>query len=342
MKKTILFFINFILPISFCFADDSNSIGVIAKSEGINFGFAVNYNSLKNDRKYQDIIKKQATIIVPTNELKWSNIHPQKNIYDFSKSDYIIDFAVKNNIKVRGHTILWHARIPNYITDITNPNELKIQINEHIKNVIGRYKGKIESWDVVNEVINPPDKQPNGLRNSYWYKMLGEEYIDIAFKQAHKTDPRAILFYNEWGVEFDTNWSEDKRNKVIALIKRLKARGVPITGFGIQSHISSNNINFVNSKLDNFIDNLKELGLKVYITELDIKNSNNISNTDISLAYKKYLNIVLKKNKVDAVLIWGVYTKRKSDTYVLFDDSGNYNLNYFEVKNTFPYVNKYN
>ncbi|WEH90299.1 endo-1,4-beta-xylanase [Acinetobacter soli] len=85
-------------------------------------------------------------------------------------------------------------------------------LKAHINLVVSRYKNKIESWDVVNEVINPSDKKPNGLRNSYWYKMLGEQYIDIAFHQAHEADPNAILVYNEWGVEYDTKWSEEKED----------------------------------------------------------------------------------------------------------------------------------
>lgn len=324
MKKTVFIFIILILPMSFCLADDTNSIGAIAKAKGIDFGFAVNYDSLKNDKEYQSIIKKQATIIVPMNELKWSNVHPKKEVYDFKKSDYIINFAINNNLKIRGHTLVWHNRIPDYVQNEKNKQQVEKIFYNHIYTVVSRYKNKISSWDVVNEVINPADNQPNGLRNSYWYKMFGEQYIDIAFQQAHKADPKAVLLYNEWGVEYDTKWSETKREYVISLIKRLKSKNIPIDGFGIQSHISTQNINFVNSKLIKFINDLNNLGLKVYITELDVTKSENeiekSSNFTIENTYKKYLDIVLLGKKINTIIIWGVYNH---------EDNNNLNLNHF-------------
>lgn len=328
MKKIVFILIILILPMSFCFADDTNSIGAIAKAKGINFGFAVNYNLLKNNMEYQNIIKKQATIIVPTNELKWSNIHPEKEVYEFKKADFIINFAKINNLNVRGHTLIWHTRTPEYINEIKDPNELEIEIKKHIRKVVGRYKNKIQSWDVVNEVINPSDDKPNGLRDSYWYKILGERYIDIAFQEAHKADPNAILVYNEWGVEYDTKWSEIRRNDVIKLIKRLKEKNVPISGFGIQSHLSTNNYMFINDKLSNFIIDIQNLGLNVYITELDVLNNSNIAESEIlvSKVYRKYMDIILK-NKINTIVVWGVTDNINKNSYVLYKSNYLPNVN---------------
>lgn len=304
-----------------CLAEPTNHISIasIAKEKNIDFGFAVDYNSLKNNDDYKNIVKQQATIIVPTNELKWTSIHPSENFYDFKKSDYIINFAIKNNLKVRGHTLIWHNRIPDYILSQNNPIIVENEIKKHISTVVGQYKNKIQSWDVVNEVINPSDDKPNGLRDSYWYKTLGERYIDIAFQEAHKADPNAILVYNEWGVEYDTKWSEIRRNDVIKLIKRLKENNIPISGFGIQSHLSTNNYMFINDKLSNFITNIQNLGLNVYITELDVLNNSNISESEIlvSNVYKKYIDIILK-NKINTIVVWGVTDNINKNSYVLY------------------------
>ncbi|MCE6008133.1 endo-1,4-beta-xylanase [Acinetobacter soli] len=336
MKEKFFFILILIINIISTSRAENTTIASLAKNKKINFGFAINYDQLHEDKLFREIIKNEASIIVPTNALKWKNLNPEPNVYNFNQADYIVDFAVKNKIKVRGHTLVWHNQIPNYILENQNPIEAKKILKAHINLVVSRYKNKIESWDVVNEVINPSDKKPNGLRNSYWYKMLGEQYIDIAFHQAHEADPNAILVYNEWGVEYDTKWSEEKRRYVLDLIKLLKSNQVPISGFGIQSHLSTNGIKLVNQQLIEFIKEIEKLGLKVYITELDIKKNNNGS---ISNAYAKYINIILDKTDIKDIIIWGVTDKKINSNnqypYLIFDKNKNENENYNSIKKTF-------
>lgn len=319
--KIGIFFIFFLISFEtfpYKFNDNDISIGVTANEKGINFGFAVDYNQLKNNNEYRNLIKKEAKIIVPENELKWSNIHPSENTYNFDKSDYIINFALKNNLKIRGHNLVWHNRLPEYILSENDPKKLEKMLREHITKVVGRYKGKIESWDVVNEIILPSDKNKYGLRNSHWYKILGEKYIDIAFDAAHKADPKAILIYNEWGVEYKSEWSHSKRKAIIDLITNLKKHNIPINGFGIQSHISTRNISMIDNSILGFIKELKKLDMKIYITELDVNNNSNLNKVDET--YRKYLNLVLSSNSIDDILIWGVWNKTDpTKPKVIFD-----------------------
>ena len=330
-----------------CANESKESIGHIAEKSDVKFGFAVSYDSLKNNNEYRNIVKRNATTIVPENELKWRRVQPDKNQYNFQKSDYIVNYAVINNLQARGHTLVWHNGIPQYILDEKDSVKVEKLLRDHVTTVVTRYKGKIKSWDVINEVIHIPDNQKNGLRNSYWYQILGEKYIDIAFDAAHKADPNAELVYNEWGTEYNKDYSIAKRKAVINLIERLKARNVLITGFGIQAHLSTNGANFIGNDLSDFIKKLQNLGLNVYITELDVKESEstakNLKNYSVAEAYDKFLNYALKSGAIDSVLVWGVIdkTKKSNETpFYLFDKSTGCNKSCNAVKKSFENLNK--
>lgn len=307
--KLIVFFLLFLLPLEI-FAENKKIEAIAAPTA--KFGFAVSYNALVNNSTYSNIIKNNAKVIVPENDLKWRFVQPEKNQYNFKQSDYIINFALFNNKLVRGHTLVWHSGIPQYVTNESDPKVVEKLLRDHISTVVGRYKGKIQSWDVVNEIIHIPDIQQNGMRNSYWYKILGEKYIDIAFDAAHKADPNAILVYNEWGTEYDTKDNIAKREAVISLIKRLKQRNVPIHGFGLQSHLSTKGANFLGNGLPKFIQQLHDLGLKIYVTELDvIQSQENTSkhNYSVTETYRKYLELVLAGHLIEDVMVWGVFDR---------------------------------
>ncbi|OTG79569.1 hypothetical protein B9T31_16910 [Acinetobacter sp. ANC 4558] len=322
----------------------SEPIDKIAEKDNIKFGFAVLYDPLKTDTEYQNIVKSNASVIVPTNALKWNRTQPSQNQYNFQKSDYIINYAVVNNMQARGHTLVWHQGIPQYVLNEKDPEKVEKLLRDHITTVVTRYKGKISSWDVVNEVINIPDGQPNGLRNSYWYQVLGEKYIDIAFDAAYKADPKAILLYNEWGTEYNRDYSIAKRKAVIDLVKRLQSRNIPISGFGIQGHITTNGANYIDETLTQFIQELKSLGLKVYVTELDVAQSKNTS-TDtkqytVPETYNKFINYALKSNAIEDVLIWGVFNQSNPNDnskipFYLFDKGTGCNSNCIAVKESF-------
>lgn len=135
--------------------------------------------------------------------LKWDATEPVEGQFNFARADRIVDFAVANDIPVRGHTLIWHSQTPDWVFhdengELVSKEELFERMKNHIDEVVGRYKGKIYAWDVVNEVIEVGDNQPNGLRNSLWYRIAGEEYIEKAFEFAHAADPDAVLFINDY------------------------------------------------------------------------------------------------------------------------------------------------
>jgi endo-1,4-beta-xylanase len=175
------------------------------------------------------LIKTQFNTISPENVLKWESIHPKPDQYDFSAADRYVEFGQKNKMFIVGHTLVWHNQTPKWVfqDDQGNPvdrDTLLKRMHDHISTVVGRYKGKIGGWDVVNEALN----EDGTLRESPWKKIIGEDYLLKAYQFAHEADPQAELYYNDYSLE-----NAPKQNGAVALIKKLQAQGVPITAVGL-------------------------------------------------------------------------------------------------------------
>lgn len=211
-------------------------------------------------------IIKEFNSITPENAMKMGPIHPQENKYNWTDADAIVNFATKNNIKVRGHNLCWHEQTPRWFfkDSLGKPVTKEVllrRLKDHITAVVSRYKGKIYAWDVVNEAID--DDSTKFLRNSEWYQICGEDFIAKAFEYAHAADPQAKLYYNDYNTE-----RPEKRDRVYKLLKKLVDAKVPIDGVGLQAHWSI----FEPSEKDlrATIKKFSSLGLKIQITELDI------------------------------------------------------------------------
>jgi endo-1,4-beta-xylanase len=197
--------------------------------------------------------------------MKSQNIHPQENKFFWKDADSIAAFAQRNNMKLRGHTLVWHNQVPDWLfTDNGKPvskEKLLERLRTHIQTVVGRYKGKIFAWDVVNEAIS--DNPNEYLRNSKWLEICGEDYISKAFQWAHEADPDALLFYNDYN-EIDPV----KRKKIIRLVEELRKNSIPIHGVGLQGHWALNEPSA--DQLEQTLIDFSKLGLNLQITELDI------------------------------------------------------------------------
>ncbi|AHG39303.1 endo-1,4-beta-xylanase [Pseudomonas syringae CC1557] len=282
----------------------------LAAEKGIRFGFAVDPVKLNNDAAYGDLVASQAGIVVPENALKWQTVHPEPDRYDFAPADTIAAFAKAHDQRMRGHTFCWHRSLPDWVYRTVTPANAEAVLTAHISTVASHYHGLISAWDVVNEAIQIEDGQTDGLRNSFWYQMLGPRYLDIAFQAAHKADPNALLCYNDYGLEKDTHYGESRRAAVLAMLHGLKQRGIPVQGLGIQSHLRAGDI--FGPGLSHFILAVRDMGLSVHITELDVDDSRltgTIADRDGSVAstYKRYLDVVLATRSVSTVITWGVW-----------------------------------
>jgi len=228
-------------------------------------GVAVNQKQFENaDRRGNPIIQEQFDSISPENALKWDSVHPDPGVYDFTNADRYVAFGESNHMAIIGHTLVWHHQTPQWVFQDTNGNPVTRDVllagmRDHIQTVVGRYKGRIKGWDVVNEALAEDGK----LRRSNWQKIIGDDFIEKAFQYAHEADPKAELYYNDYSLE-----NEPKRKGAIALIKKLKAEGVPITAVGLQGHFKMDWPTL--EEEDATISDFAKLGVMVMITELDV------------------------------------------------------------------------
>ncbi|OAM90205.1 1,4-beta-xylanase [Termitidicoccus mucosus] len=228
-------------------------------------GVAINDGHIaEKDSSRTALITAQFNTITPENVMKWGPIHPGEGKYNFDLADRYVDFGEKHGMFVIGHTLVWHQQTPQWVFrnadgSPADRDTLLARMREHIHTVVGRYRGRIKGWDVVNEAL----AEDGSLRGSQWREIIGDDYIIKAFQFAHEADPDAELYYNDYSIE-----NPAKRAGAITLLKKLKAAGVHITGVGIQEHAS---LTWPSAgALDETIAVFAKLGLKVMITELDV------------------------------------------------------------------------
>lgn len=212
------------------------------------------------------LILRHFASVTAENAMKMGPIHPKEDEYFWKDADALVEFAQKHGLKIRGHTLCWHSQVPGWLfkdsdgKEVTKDVLLK-RLKDHITAVVGRYKGKIYAWDVVNEVIDDDDSKY--YRESPWYKICGEDFIAKAFEYAHEADPDALLFYNDYNTE-----SPGKRDRIYRLLKSLLDKNVPIHGMGLQGHWSI--FGPTEQELRQSIEKFSSLGLQIQVTELDI------------------------------------------------------------------------
>ena len=228
-------------------------------------GAAINAAQITGqDARGDAIVEQQFNSISPENVLKWEVVHPQPGKYDFTLADQYVAFGEKHHMWIVGHNLVWHSQVPPWVFrddsgNLLSREALLARMKEHIDTVVGRYKGRIQSWDVVNEALN----EDGTLRQSRWEKIIGPDYIAKAFEYAHAADPAAQLTYNDYNIEYPA-----KRDGAVRLVKQLQAEGVPINCIGIQDHdsLTSPTAEQEGAAIDAFA----ALGLKVAISELDV------------------------------------------------------------------------
>ncbi len=269
-------------------------------------GAAININKLKNDEKYRSLVKVEMSSITAENAMKMNSISQGRKSYFWDDADYLVSFAMQNNMRVHGHTLIWYKNIPGWINSFSGTNEdWKAIFKEYIQDVVGRYKGKIASWDVVNEIIN----DDGSLRDCIWLQKIGPQYIQLAFEYAREADPKALLFYNDYGHEY----SHKRRLTAYHIADSLAKKGVPIDGIGLQMHT---NINRSVDDLRYAITAAAVTGLKVHVSELDVAVNPDKKltafNDEVAFLQQKSYEAVAKamidipKEQCYGITMWGV------------------------------------
>jgi endo-1,4-beta-xylanase len=216
------------------------------------------------------LVEKQFNSITPENSLKWEKIHPRPAEYDFAAADRFVEFGEQHGMFLVGHTLVWHSQTPQWVFQNESGEPLAreallARMRDHIHTVVGRYKGRIKGWDVVNEAIDvePGDDTRGKWRATPWREIIGPDYIEKAFEYAHEADPQAELYYND----FD-EWKSGKREYLAEIVNNLKAKGIRIDGIGLQGHWGFEYPTA--TEIDLMFRDLGQLGVKLMITELDI------------------------------------------------------------------------
>lgn len=289
-------------------------------------GTALSADQIEEKNAAEDsLIEREFNAITAENIMKSMYIHPSKDKYDFTLTDKFIAYGEKNKMFIHGHTLIWHSQLAPWMQKIKDSTEMKAFMKDHITTIVSKYKGRIDSWDVVNEALN----EDGTLRKSIFLDKLGEQYLVDAFKLATAADPKVDLYYNDYN-----NEEPAKRAGNIALIKKIKAGGGKIDGVGIQAHWKLNYPSL--EEIEKSILEYSALGIKVAFTELDISvlpNPKDFSGADVNqkfegdpkmnpypktlpdsvqtkLAerYASIFKLFLKhKDKISRVTFWGVH-----------------------------------
>jgi endo-1,4-beta-xylanase len=290
-------------------AEAASTLGAQAATSGRYFGTAVPAGKL-GDGTYVSILDREFNMITPENEMKWDTTEPSRGNFNFGPSDQIVSHAQAHGQRMRGHTTVWHSQLPSWVSTINDANTLRSVMNNHISTVMGHFRGKIYAWDVVNEAFADGSTQH---RSSVFQNLLGNGFIEEAFRTARSADSGAKLCYNDYNIE---NWSDAKTQGVYAMVRDFKSRGVPIDCVGFQSHFGTGG---PPSSFQTTLSNFAALGVDVQITELDIQNAG-------TTAYGNTVRACMNVSRCTGITVWGI---RDSDSWrtgqnpLLFDNNGN-------------------
>ena len=283
-----------------------------AAAKGMLFGAAGRQDLLSRKPDLAQLFAQQCNILVPEGELKWGQLRPTPDTFNFAPAEWLLNFCEQNNMKFRGHTLVWYQGIPKWFNSYVNASNAKPLLMNHINTVVGHFAAKMESWDVINEVMNPKDGRPDGLRNSPWLQFLGPDYLELAFRTAYAADPKALMIWNENWLEEETPEGESKRRAMIKILKDMQSRNVPIHGIGIQSHLVGDHAsNIAGPGFERFLHEVSDMNLKIIVSELDVTDQNlpadpGARDQAVANLYYSYLSTVLKHKSVIAVLTWGL------------------------------------
>lgn len=268
-------------------------------------GAAVAPNALRNDNPYARTLAQEFNLLVPENALKFGPLRPSRDSWTWTNADDIVAFAEANQMRVRGHTLVWHNALPNWLVNGNfSDAEIKTILRDHITTLVGRYRGRVYAWDVVNEAI---EDSTGNLRATFWRKHLGDDYIALVFEWAHQADPQALLFYNDYNAE----GLGKKSDAVYKLAQTLKQRGVPIDGVGLQSHLSVTTTLKPSDVVTN-MQRLAALGLEIHITEFDVRMPVPASEKNLQTqaqVYHDMMRACLSVSNCKAFLMWGFTDK---------------------------------
>ncbi|MEV5902432.1 non-reducing end alpha-L-arabinofuranosidase family hydrolase [Streptomyces sp. NPDC052127] len=299
----------------------ASTLGAQAAQSGRYFGTAVAAGRL-GDGTYTGILDREFNSVTPENEMKWDTIEPSRGSFNFGPGDQIVNRATSHGQRMRGHTLVWHSQLPGWVGSIRDAGTLRGVMNNHITTVMNHYKGRIHSWDVVNEAF--ADGSSGRLRSSVFRDVLGDGFLEQAFRTARTADPAAKLCYNDYNIE---DWNAAKTQGVYRMVRDFKARGVPIDCVGLQAHFGAGG---PPGSFRTTLSSFAALGVDVQITELDIAQAS-------PTAYANTVSACMNVARCTGITVWGIRDSdswRSSENPLPFDRNGNKKSAYNAVLTT--------
>jgi len=294
-------------------AEETLALRKLASEKGLLYGTTISATQISEDSRFVDLVLQQTGIVVAENDMKWQVMNRgTRGDDDYGPADTVAAFALENGLALRGHNLLWYHRTPNWFFDLTSRQEIESAIVERIRGLAGRYRGKVHSWDVVNEPIEPKDGRSDGLRTGVFLEMFGPDYLDLAYRTARETDPAARLVVNEYDVELDAPEQEARRTALLGLLQAMQRSGTPVDAVGIQAHLScAGGPPFSAARLRRFLADVAGLGLTIQITELDVTDQNApndqaVRDRLVADTYSRFLDAALDEPAVKMVVTWGL------------------------------------
>lgn len=289
-------------------AHPARRLDELARRSGRRFGFAVHPSYADKD-PVRSLLQQHAGIITAENAMKWRNIESLFGGRDYTQADRVMAIAAGLGVPMRGHTLAWHQSTPGYLKGVTPEQFAKAQA-AHLQALVLRYKGRIHTWDVLNEVVDADSKTADGMRDSALSRLWGVDQYPVLFELARSADPQARLAYNDYGLEQDEPWCEARRTALLRLLESWVKRGTPIDVMGLQAHLDLSR-RFSEAKLLWFFDELQALGLSIQITELDVRDTRSpgdVSARDAAVAalYKAFMDTCVNHPAVEMVVMWNV------------------------------------
>jgi len=289
---------------------DRTPLAVRARRRGLDFGYMLSDRDVSPETQTKAIVDADATIIVPGLAMKWNRIEDAQGNVSFDRGERYAEFAKAHRLKLRGHTAFWYRSMPDRARQAMAGNGWRERMLEHVGRVVGQFRGRVNEWDVVNEAIEPKDKQRDMMRLAPFGRPMDSSYVADCFHAAHAADPAATLFYNEYGVETADAYAEDRRRGVLKLLEQLQKANAPIHALGVQGHLTVG-WHYKQEEIARFLREVAAMGLSIRITELDVCDKRvpgDAAMRDLKVAdcARYFLDAALDVPEVNGVVCWGV------------------------------------
>ena len=290
----------------------SVTLQALAQRSGLFWGAAVQSQHIQPETDFAQAVARECSVIVPEWEMKWGAVEPERGRRNYARSDAILEFADRHQLKIRGHALVWHHNIPRWALETLKQDSDWNLLASFITTTLNRYSGNsFIHWDVLNEVVEPRHGRDDGLRIGPYLSAFGPEYIPRALTLAHERAPNVRLYVNEYGLDYDGKIERDRRTVLLRLIEKLKKSNAPFHGIGIQAHLRLDNSRFSEQSLRRFLADIAEYDLKITLTELDVRErdlSLPIEERDRRVAREvtRYLDVVLDEPAVEGIVTWGL------------------------------------